>query len=263
MYSDALALLGLIAAHAQPPAQAITYLRVNQCANGGFGHDPGCAQADVDTTALVLSALSGSGVTASDSLRSNAVRWLRSMRTSSGLFPSVAGGEPNANSTGLAICALATAGSPVTSSAILSFRDPSGGFRYLRGDKTANDYATEQALPAVVGATYPLAAGAKKYSPNPRPSAVQSRRSPTAFPSGSSSPRVLPDGVVGSPSASASSSLDSVTPTDGASALGSTVTSSRPSGIAGLYAALVTFGALLGGTYLAKVIRRRVNRPRP
>lgn len=178
LYANALALLGLAASRVEPPAEAIRYVRANQCADGGFSWAPGCAGApDVDTTAHTLSALLAAGVPSDDLMVSRARDWLIRARNDEGGFGYTIGEPTNGNSTGVALSAIAALGEDPADApwaderggpvdALLSLQTASGGFKYLGSDDGPNDYTTVQAVPGAAGAAYPLAPGSEEDAPS-------------------------------------------------------------------------------------------------
>lgn len=176
VYADALAILGLVAAKEPVPSSAITYLRANQCSDGGFAHDPGCIpRAETDSTAMVLCALAGMGAGRDDLIVSRAREWLRAARAAGGGWPHFPGGPVNANSTGLALSALSCLGERDAASVrvLASLQTPSGGVRYDGDDVAANGYATVQAIPGLTGSGYPVRIAAQVAG-------VRQTRSPSA-----------------------------------------------------------------------------------
>lgn len=171
VYADALALLGVLAAGESVPQQAVTYLRANQCGDGGFGHETAClGGADIDTTAVAAMALRDE----------RAFSFLASVRNRSGGFGHKPGEETNANSTGLALSAAAALDRepwPGTVEELVALQDASGGFRWKASERKANDYATVQAVPGA--ASKPIALrpppraasrpAAPRDDPSPRP----------------------------------------------------------------------------------------------
>lgn len=167
VYANALAVLGLQAAGEAVPAQAITYLRANQCASGGFAHQPGCLNPpDVDTTSMVLSVLAAAGIAPDDLTRRNARDWLLRAQNRSGGFGLQPGDADNANSTGLALSVVRALGEDPASApwargnadpatALLRLQLASGAFTYVASDPKPNDYATVQALPGLAGMAWP------------------------------------------------------------------------------------------------------------
>ncbi len=186
LYSDALAILGLVAARRPVPAQAITYLRANQCPDGGFAHDPGCIpKADTDTTSMVIAVAAGAGTSAGvawdDAWYARARSWLRSALNDDGGYPHTPGGATNANSTGLALSAIAAtrqseaawsnARGVQPGAGFASLRHGSGGFKYQAGDRDPNGYATVQIIPGLMRAAYPVRPAAAARSGTTPPSA--------------------------------------------------------------------------------------------
>lgn len=169
VYANALALLGLAAAGEDVPAEAIRFVKVNQCAEGGFSWQAGCAgRPDVDTTAHTTSALLAAGVGDADLAVSRARSWLERTRNPDGGFPLEQGQPTNANSTSLAVSAIAALGEdpqrepwsdgdadPVA--ALAALQDPSsGGFRWKADQRQPNDYSTVQAVVGIAGRTWPV-----------------------------------------------------------------------------------------------------------
>lgn len=167
IFADAQAALGVLAAGEALPERAITYLRASQCAGGGFGFRAGCVGgADVDTTALVAMVLAGAGLRADDATKRVRGYLLDAMNGERG-FGFTAGTGTNANSTGLALSAIAALGDDPRArpwaragrdplGALLALQLRSGGFRWTRDDRSANAYATVQAVPGAAGEAYPV-----------------------------------------------------------------------------------------------------------
>lgn len=190
IYGQALAILGVVAAGETVPDMAITYLRPNECRDLGFGHDPGCpGGADVDTSAMVLSAMIAARVAPADNLRVRTRDYLLSVQNRSGGYGYKRGEKDNANSTALALSAVAALGeNPAVSpwarpdganpvSVLTAFQQPdSGGFRVDQSQSAPDYYATFQAVPALAGVPYPVP---------PRASAAST---PTTAPGSSPSP---------------------------------------------------------------------------
>jgi hypothetical protein len=212
IYSDALAVLGVIAATGSIPARAADYLRANQCVDGGFGHEEACAfGADLDTTALVVCALTGAGESG-PALR-KAREYLVSARNIDGGFGHHPGEVTNANSTGLVLSALAAlredpgtapwrSGDTDPVGALLRLQSSSGGFRFVASGGT-DDYATVQGIVGMAGRAYPvrplaraaLLPGARRDArPAPIVAAPLARSSPAAIGSGTARPDASPGG---------------------------------------------------------------------
>ncbi|HVL89113.1 MAG TPA: prenyltransferase/squalene oxidase repeat-containing protein [Actinomycetota bacterium] len=205
VYANALAILGLVAAREPVPSGAVTYMRANQCSDGGFAHDPGCVpRGETDSTSIVVCALAGMGVGRDDLIVSRAREWLRAVRAPGGGWPHFPGGPVNANSTGLALSALACLGERDAASlrVLRSLQMPSGGIRYDGDDAEPNSYATVQSIPGLAGRGYPVrpataVAGTKESAVPSPPSPAASSRAPA--PAGVAAPAASPAGS-GSPS---------------------------------------------------------------
>lgn len=169
VYADALAALGVLAAGQNLPGRAVTYLRAQQCPMGGFAWRAACVgPPDVDTTAMVMSALLASGLPPSDTTVSRARSYLDGVQNEDGGFGLEEGNPTNANSTGLALSAIAALGEEPESgawrtpagadplAALRRLQHGSGGFRYVADAAEPQDYATVQALPGVRGIAYPM-----------------------------------------------------------------------------------------------------------
>lgn len=174
VYSNSLVLLGLAAAREPTPQSALDYIRRNQCAGGGFSWQPGCLRTpDMDTTALTIGAMVANGISLQDGAISRARLFLLASQDPSGGFGYEATKPVNANSTALALTAIAAIKeSPRASqwdmgngkdplSALLALQESSGAFRYeaLRDDDSRN-YATIQAILGSTGTAYPVIADA-------------------------------------------------------------------------------------------------------
>lgn len=155
VYDNALAALGVVLAGDDLPAETMRYLEVEQCSDGGFGSPNGCLdRTDVDTTALVLTALAVDGKS-KHPVAVRALGFLRSAQTGDGGFGFYPDSPTTSNSTGLALRALAWMGEDIDEwiqggrspiDALLDLQDARGYFNYRRGVAGAKDYATVQAL---------------------------------------------------------------------------------------------------------------------
>jgi prenyltransferase beta subunit len=166
LYANALAVLGAVAGGEAIPTASVRYLRTHECAGGGWGHARAClSDPDVDTTALSLTVLAHAGAS-DDAMVARALSFLRGAQNADGGFGLAPGTPTNANSTGLALSALAVLdleaqawrrleGSP--QQALMSLQRAGGGFAYDGASPEAQIYATVQALPGLVGAGYPVA----------------------------------------------------------------------------------------------------------
>jgi hypothetical protein len=227
VYADALAVLGVVAAGERAPAKAVAYLRDNRCPAGGFSWRAGCVGiADVDTTAAAIGALVAAGVPRTDSVLTEARDFLaRSENVDGGFGLDATTPETNANSTALALSALAALSEDPRRApwlqpdgddpldALLALQHSSGGFRFRASDAKPNDYATVQAIPGLARRPYPIRPAARTTArpagerhagsapraaahPPPRPASTTSGRpgpsaSPPSLAEPPSSPRVL------------------------------------------------------------------------
>ena len=120
LFSDALAILGLSAAHQSPGSDAIAFLETHQNATDhGWSYDnAGSFGSDSNTTALVIQALLASGVAASDTHITNGMQFLSTEFFNGGFVLEAdptkpdtdASKAPDANSDELGIQAIVAAG---------------------------------------------------------------------------------------------------------------------------------------------------------
>lgn len=181
LYANALATLGVVAAEGGLPERAVTYLRTNQCADGGYAWREGClAPADVDTTAVVTSVLLAAGVPPEDTAVSRARMFVQRSQDPSGGFGLEPGMPVNANSTGLALSLIAALGEDPTAApwqredghpvgALAALQTAEGGFRYTAGDDSPNNYAAVQAVPGLAARPLPIAPVPRRSRATPVP----------------------------------------------------------------------------------------------
>jgi hypothetical protein len=166
---QAWAMLGLRAAGEAVPTAAIARLASQANPNGGWGWAVGVAS-DSDSTALAVQALIASGAPASHPALVAGLVYLRAVQltNSNGGF-AASPGEPwgmvsNTNSTAFAVQGILAAGqdplgaSWTVSAAtpvdfLLDQQLPNGAFVYI--EPPANLFATQQAVPALVGKPFP------------------------------------------------------------------------------------------------------------
>ena len=191
-YRQGLALAALAAVGVKDAA-AVSWLRAQQCDDGGWvalrtdtatpcpASDPAnFTGEDSNSTAMAVMGLVAQGTSPAH----DAVGWFDTTQGSDGGWAYVAAPDQgsDANSTALAIMALKALGADARSARFTTSRDPltllmsfqlgcEGGadagavaFQPVRGDLTANGLATVQAVPALAGATLPLA-GSTVLSP--------------------------------------------------------------------------------------------------
>lgn len=207
-FQNALALLGVVAAGERIPEQALTFLRVNRCPDGGIPVQVPCGGAGghVDVTALVLQALVAHGLPPSDPLRADARSFLVAAQNDEGGFGDKARGTTNANSTGLALAAfVALGGTPRRDPrpVLLALQQSDGRFHQDASSEGDSHMATRQVVPGLAGRPYPV-------QPNPAPTAAAgttttTNATPTTAPTMASVARVA--------TTTTTSSAVSVTPT--------------------------------------------------
>lgn len=169
-YANALAALGWVAAGRELALESVLWTMANQCADGGWGFMTACSsRSDVDTTALTLNALVAGGVDTSDPSIVRARQFLIDAQNADGGFGDRPDAETNANSTGLALSAIAALDEAPTDapwnlgagrdplSELLALQTADGGFLWKASAASMIDnYATVQALPGVAGVAYPV-----------------------------------------------------------------------------------------------------------
>ena len=172
-YRQALSLLAL-AAVGQTDADAVAWLKNEQCADGGWmGNNPdpsaACPAFDFNTfvgedsngTALAVQALVALGETPAH----DPFEFLFDAQNEDGGFAFIPGFDSDANSTALAVQALIAAGEDLADweapdgtpySFLLGLQLDSGAFTF-QGGTVANAFATVQVVPALAGKAFPLA----------------------------------------------------------------------------------------------------------
>ena len=155
-FGQALIVIALVTAGAEPPAAALDALRAGQLEDGGWGFDE---TSSIDATAIVVQALIAAGADATDSAVADAIAYLGASQLEDGGWGF--DGVSNANTTAFAVQALIAAGI-----------DPQGGayaradgatpLGYLLGQQLEDGsfagydpaYAVNQVLPALAGRTF-------------------------------------------------------------------------------------------------------------
>jgi hypothetical protein len=184
VFDHAYCVMARVAIGEEVPTEWIDALRTMQASNGGWNDgistDP--ADADSNTTAMVIEAMIAAGVPATDDAIVNGVAFLQTMVVPTGGFAySVVSVDPSAtptadaapalvadaNSTAVAIQGLTAAGVDLTApewadpiAALTAFQNASGAFRYMDSMPDDNLFATVQAMPALAGIIFPIVAGA-------------------------------------------------------------------------------------------------------
>ena len=179
VFRQSLALLGLVAADRTPDPSAVAWLEGQQCPDGsfmGYAVDDACTpqgfdQPESNSTAIASIALRAAGSTAA---ADDALDWLTKVQTDTGGFGFFDDASADANSTGLAINAIISAGEdPATWNghdafaglgalqADCSFGEADrGGFtlEFPPGNRFADAFATAGALTAAAGSSFPVSA---------------------------------------------------------------------------------------------------------
>lgn len=162
-YDHALGLQALVATGEPVPDAAIQAARDSQIEDGSWAFDgtttPGAG--DTNTTAQMVMGLIAAGV--QDEMVDHGIAYLTASVNEDGGFPYQPGAESDANSTSLGLQALIAAGKPelveaqdAALAALLEMQNESGAFFYMASAPDDNQFATVQAIPAVVGVAYPL-----------------------------------------------------------------------------------------------------------
>ncbi len=164
-------MMALHAANETIPANAIDFLVANQESNGGFGVNGLGSGSDTNTTAICLEALAAAGAANDSTVVQKAVAYLHTQQNSDGGFPwakpSPWGTDSDASSTSWVIQGLIAAGENHTGpdwtvsghtpvSFLLGMQNTSGAFGYQTTWSDDNLMCTYQAIPALMGKTFPL-----------------------------------------------------------------------------------------------------------
>jgi hypothetical protein len=195
LFGHLLAVNGLLAAKEPVEKKAIRFIRDAQCDNGGFvgaSQDGTCSgPPDVDATAWTINVFVASG-RAGDSLVKDARAFLLSAQKSDGGFPHAPEFKATrAESTGLALAAVAALDEPATSApwkrsggdpvtALVELQDDGGAFRSTPAEKPSG-FTTWNALTGLAKRSYPVRP-AVKPDPSPDPTQAPSEPTPEATP---------------------------------------------------------------------------------
>lgn len=160
------AILGTRALSESVPTGAVTYLKSLQDGNGGWEWQPGFGT-DTNTTALAVQALIAAGESPTSTAVISGLNYLKNAQNTDGGFPyDVLTTESDTNSTALTILAIRAAGQdPITGTWTISSTNPieflltqqlpDGSFQWL-DEGQGNLFATQQAIPALLGNPFPL-----------------------------------------------------------------------------------------------------------
>jgi hypothetical protein len=166
VYDHATAMLALIASGEELPAEAITALANSQAANGGWAYDGSTEDADADsnTTALVIQALAASGAPDEGMIESGLGYLTATLRDGQGAaYNSDEASLADSNSTALVLQAvIATGDDPASEewqdllTALLAFQNEDGSLGYQSELPEPNLLSTVQAIPALAGIAFPI-----------------------------------------------------------------------------------------------------------
>lgn len=183
--------------------RSLDWLREVQNEDGGWGSQAGVFS-DADSTGNVLQVIGG------EQVQQKALAFLRKNHRPSGGFPLAPGAPVNTQSTAWAVQGLIAAGINLKGfragggkSPLEYFSDrqqPDGHFRYSASSDQTPVWVTAQAMVAVAGKRFPIAAPPRKPEPKPAPAP-----SPTPAPSPSPPPAPSPPPVSTAPSPPVSS----------------------------------------------------------
>jgi hypothetical protein len=163
--------------------ESVQVIRGNQHVDGGWsfqkveGNEKGLKSAsEPDMTGAALAALCGAGVPGTDATVLAGTEYLRSLLiTASGAFGSEFGVNTDSNAwavEGLNACGIDAQGAQFTTSAgktpidfLLSQQLADGGFTYMAGGTTADEYASQDALRAIAGGGFTAPPPKGKHAP--------------------------------------------------------------------------------------------------
>ena len=214
-FGQTLAIQGLIAAGAIPPATALDFLVTNQDSDGGWNwkdvkDDPNpldFATSDTNSTAMALMALDAAGNHSRDA---SALAWLHKQQNADGGFPYQAGSASDPDSTALVLQAImGSGGNPAspqwskgghtTISALAAMQTSGGGFVFP-GNAGPDVFTTAQVPVALERVAFPVPFGQHSfYQPGATLGSSSATPPPTTPPSpGTTSPAgvVTPQVVV-------------------------------------------------------------------
>lgn len=165
--SNTWSILGSAAISETIPVTALNTLRDSQLANGGWEWAPGW-EADTNTTSLAIQALIATGDSISSTAVISGLAFLESVQNEDGGFPYDANPESNSdtNSTAYVVQALAAAQEDAMGARwsisgttpidyLLSMQLEDGSFEWQPGNG-GDQFATRQAVPALLGRSFPL-----------------------------------------------------------------------------------------------------------
>lgn len=160
LYDTALTMLAFTATGKEIPASVFDVLASRQADNGGWAYDgtPDAANADSNTTSMVVQALVASGHGESE-LVAGGVMYLRAtIVDGGGAFNVAPGAAADANSTALVAQGLLAIGEVVTPllAALEDFQNADGSLYFNAETPGPNLLATVQAIPALAKVVFPI-----------------------------------------------------------------------------------------------------------
>jgi len=160
LYDTALTMLAFTATGKEIPASVFDVLASSQADNGGWAYDgtPDAANADSNTTSMVVQALVASGHGDSE-LVAGGVTYLKATIVDGGAAFNVApGAAADANSTALVVQGLLAVGEDATPllAALESFQNADGSLYFNAETPGPNLLATVQAIPAWAKVVFPI-----------------------------------------------------------------------------------------------------------
>ncbi len=182
--TNAFGILALVSAGVEPPPGSVSWHRMAQNADGGWGNSPGAAS-NPDMTAASVMALRAAGVGAGDPSITAALGYLHSIQAPDGGF-SFQPGSSDASATAWCVQAIVAVGQDPGGSEwsrdgatprgyLLSMQDPDGRFRWTTGRDMNPVWTTSYAICALAGKPFPVA-----VAPAPAPSGGGSGGEPQA-----------------------------------------------------------------------------------
>ena len=167
------AMLALVGAGRTVPQSAVDWLRGKQQAGGAWAWNASdkAEDADSNTTSLALQALIAAGVAKDDAAIQKGIQYLGGLQNEDGGFPyqkpSPYGTDTDADSTAFCIQALIATGQDLTAwkaksgkgplDALAALQRNDGAFAWQAAFGDANLLASAQAVPALLGRSYPIA----------------------------------------------------------------------------------------------------------
>jgi hypothetical protein len=155
-------IIGTLALSEPVPSDSVEYLRGMALPSGGWEWSPGWGH-DTNSTALALQALAAAGVPLTDTAIISGEAYLDSAKTQEGGYNydpnSAYGTDADSNSTAYvlqALKALEVAAPDQAVAFLLKLQGPDGALGWQTAQPAPNLGSTQQAIPALVGQSYPI-----------------------------------------------------------------------------------------------------------